>query len=128
MDDATVNTANGYSAGDWASFFPTGTTDYFNSLDYTLPNTTSLDHLAGIASLMSNSPQLGRPSPPEQGKSPQIALLEEAKIGSPPESSSQSQSRSVVYLSWPANLPDMVTTRHLYVSMRSLLFYIILTE
>lgn len=97
---------------DLSTYYPHANGDSLGGLDYSFTDNNSLGHLAGIASMMDTSPPLT------------------AQIASTSTSSTDSQNGnshsglnstsppngpdlSILYLSWPSNIPDIVTTRHL---------------
>ncbi|KAJ3541142.1 hypothetical protein NM688_g6125 [Phlebia brevispora] len=83
------------------------------NMDYAFNNGTSLDHLAGIASLMDASPpetsHIATASTPstdsQNGVNGGNGLVAQSPNGNP--------DMSLLYLSWPSQLPDIFTTRHL---------------
>ena len=105
LDGTTVNLS---------PYFPTPNDASLGGLDYAFTDGTSLDQLAGIASLIGHSPQEnhnGNVSTPSSDS--QSGMSQSGMASSTPPTDA---SMSMLYLSWPATLPDIVTTRHLYVA------------
>ena len=70
------------------------------------PNTSSLDNLAGVASMLGSAPM------PDSHIDPIVPGLQTDSISAFPTSTSN---LDLVFTSWPANLPNREITRHLYV-------------
>ncbi|PSR81917.1 hypothetical protein PHLCEN_2v6212 [Hermanssonia centrifuga] len=92
--------------------------DILNGLDYSqFANGNSLDHLAGIATFMSNSPpSMGgnaSVSTPSSEDPNGVSMSPHSASGLGSVSTSDDAGMSLLYLSWPANLPDITVTRHL---------------
>lgn len=121
-----------YDGAAWSrAYFPhTGRGD---SLDQAGPQSFSgsLDQLAGVASLMQSTSSIERASISSPSSS------HDYSGGSPSApgdivvggtfsvvTSHEDQSTSMLYMSWPPNLPDISTTRHLYVYFYSLSIFV----
>lgn len=80
------------------------------SMDFPrFPSNSSLDNLAGVASMLGSAPM------PDPTIDPVVAGLQtDHSISNFPTSTSN---LDLVFTSWPANLPNREVTRHLYVML-----------
>lgn len=100
-------------AMDISNFYQHTNGDSLGGLDYSFGNGSSLDNLAGITDLIETpSPQkadIANVSTPSTDSQTAVNGTTTLTSTSPPGESDL----SLGYLSWPNNLPDIITTRHL---------------
>jgi hypothetical protein len=115
--DSSQSIQNTLNGNDWSKSYLSQIRENGNVNTELHGFSESLDQLAGIASIMQSSPPIDNsatsgmylPSPPATVDS-----------GASASSHAPNENFSMVYMSWPLNLPDITMTRHLYASLTSI--------